>query len=78
LHVIDDILEEPLGGAHRDPREMGRTLQKYLLRCLRELRRLTTEELLEARYRKFRAMGVFEEMLGPFETPQEKPESVQA
>jgi acetyl-CoA carboxylase carboxyl transferase subunit alpha len=76
--IVDDVIEEPLGGAHRDPREMARTLQKYLLRCLRELRRLTTDELLEARYRKFRDMGVFEEMLGPFEAPQPQSASVEA
>jgi acetyl-CoA carboxylase carboxyl transferase subunit alpha len=57
--VIDEIIPEPLGGAHRDHREMGTTLKGYLLRYLRELRPLTVEELLEARYQKFRRMGVF-------------------
>jgi acetyl-CoA carboxylase carboxyl transferase subunit alpha len=59
LGVIDDIIAEPLGGAHRDPREMGTTLKAYLLRCLRELRPLSMEELLEGRYQKFRRMGFF-------------------
>src|SRR5262249_41331773 len=63
LRVIDDIIPEPLGAAHRDPQEMGRILQKYLLRYLRDLREATTEELLESRYQKFRNMGVFEEQL---------------
>src|SRR6266853_2108235 len=58
FRVIDDIIAEPMGGAHRDPREMGRVLQRYLLRYLRELKPLGGTELLEARYRKFRAMGV--------------------
>jgi acetyl-CoA carboxylase carboxyl transferase subunit alpha len=59
LGVIDDILPEPLGGAHRDHREMGNTLKGYLLRYLRELRPVPIEELLESRYQKFRRMGVF-------------------
>ncbi len=59
LGVIDEIIPEPLGGAHRDHREMATTLKSHLLRCLRELRPLSTEELLEGRYQKFRRMGVF-------------------
>src|SRR4051794_1102168 len=49
--VIDDIIPEPLGGAHRDPRETGKTLKTYLLRYLRELRNVPVEELLDRRYR---------------------------
>jgi acetyl-CoA carboxylase carboxyl transferase subunit alpha len=55
--VIDDIIPEPLGGAHRDHREMANTLKSYLLRYIRELRPLSLEDLLAARYQKFRAMG---------------------
>ena len=61
LHVIDDIIAEPLGGAHRDPRQMGNILKGYLLRYLRDLKQIPMEELLEQRYRKFRKMGVFDE-----------------
>ena len=61
LHIIDDIIAEPLGGAHRDPRQMGNILKGYLLRYLRELKQLPMEELLEQRYQKFRKMGVFDE-----------------
>jgi acetyl-CoA carboxylase carboxyl transferase subunit alpha len=61
LHVIDEIIAEPLGGAHRDPRQMGNILKAYLLRSLRDLKQLPMEELLEQRYQKFRKMGVFEE-----------------
>jgi acetyl-CoA carboxylase carboxyl transferase subunit alpha len=61
LHVIDDIIAEPLGGAHRDPRQMGNMLKGYLLRYLRDLKQLPVEELLEQRYQKFRRMGVFDE-----------------
>jgi acetyl-CoA carboxylase carboxyl transferase subunit alpha len=63
LGVIDDIIPEPLGGAHSDSREMGNTLKSYLLRYLRELRNVPAEDLLEARYQKFRRMGFFVEGL---------------
>ncbi len=59
LGVIDHIIPEPLGGAHRDHQEMGNTLKAHLLRYLRELRNLPADELLEQRYQKFRRMGVF-------------------
>jgi acetyl-CoA carboxylase carboxyl transferase subunit alpha len=65
LGVIDDIISEPVGGAHRDHREMATTLKGTLLRYLRDLRQLSLEELLEARYQKFRRMGVFTQ--GPLE-----------
>jgi acetyl-CoA carboxylase carboxyl transferase subunit alpha len=58
--VIDDIIPEPLGGAHRDHREMANTLKSYLLRYLRELAPSSVDELLEGRYQKFRRMGFFE------------------
>src|SRR6516225_1851307 len=61
--VVDDIIPEPLGGAHRDHREMANTLKTYLLRYLRELRHLPPEDLLEARYQKFRRIGVLDEGL---------------
>ena len=61
LSVIDDVIPEPLGGAHRDPREMGATLKTYLLRYLRELSQVPIPTLLDGRYRKFRAMGVFDD-----------------
>ena len=60
LGVIDDVIPEPLGGAHRDHRETANTLKTYLLRYLRELRHASADALLEGRYQKFRRMGVFE------------------
>jgi acetyl-CoA carboxylase carboxyl transferase subunit alpha len=63
LRVVDDIIPEPLGGAHRNPREMGLTLQRYLLKYLRQLKSLSADALLEERYQKFRRMGVFEDGL---------------
>jgi acetyl-CoA carboxylase carboxyl transferase subunit alpha len=58
--VIDDVIPEPVGAAHRDHREMATTLKTYLLRYLRELCNKPVDGLLEARYQKFRRMGRFE------------------
>jgi acetyl-CoA carboxylase carboxyl transferase subunit alpha len=59
LGVIDDIIPEPLGAAHRDHREMATTLKSYLLRYLRELCPMPLDALLASRYQKFRRMGQF-------------------
>lgn len=59
LKVIDDVIEEPLGGAHRDHHGMAARLKMYLERSLRELSALSAEQLLANRYDKFRRMGVF-------------------
>ena len=61
LGVIDDVIPEPLGGAHREPREMATGLKTYLLKTLRELRSKKPDRLLDERYAKFRRMGVFTE-----------------
>jgi acetyl-CoA carboxylase carboxyl transferase subunit alpha len=57
--VVDDVLEEPLGGAHRDPHLAASTLKMYLVRRLRELTHQPLDQLVAARYEKFRRMGVF-------------------
>ncbi|MCR5164091.1 MAG: acetyl-CoA carboxylase carboxyltransferase subunit alpha [Thermoguttaceae bacterium] len=59
LGVVDAIIPEPLGGAHRDPRLMAGNLKKYLRTSLRELAKKPIEELIEKRYEKFRKIGVF-------------------
>jgi acetyl-CoA carboxylase carboxyl transferase subunit alpha len=59
LGVIDEIVEEPLGGAHRDPKRMAESLKEAVERHLRELERMDIEELLKIRYEKFRKMGTF-------------------
>jgi len=63
LGVVDDVIPEPLGGAHRDHQQMANTLKTYLLRYLRELREVSLDELVEQRYQKFRRMGVYGETL---------------
>lgn len=57
--VVDDVLEEPLGGAHRDHHQMASRLKTYLSRTLAELEGKTPDELVSQRYEKFRRIGVF-------------------
>src|SRR4030043_322298 len=59
LGVIDEIVKEPLGGAHRAPPGMARTLKQVIGRHLKELEQIDEEELLNLRYKKFRRMGTF-------------------
>jgi acetyl-CoA carboxylase carboxyl transferase subunit alpha len=65
LGVIDEIVPEPLGGAHRDHRQMATTLKGMLAANLKDLSQLPTDELLDRRYEKFRKIGVFEETADP-------------
>ena len=57
--LIDGIIDESLGGAHRDPECTALNLKRVVLETLEELKSMSTEELLEKRYSKFRGMGVF-------------------
>jgi acetyl-CoA carboxylase carboxyl transferase subunit alpha len=59
LGVVDHVIEEPLGGAHRDHQQTGFRVKQYLVRSLRELLGLSVDELVSQRYDKFRRMGVF-------------------
>ena len=58
--VLDDVIPEPVGGAHRGPREMAATLKAHLTRQLRELSGLGKSALLDGRYAKFRGMGIYQ------------------
>src|SRR5262244_2340560 len=60
-HLIDDIIPEPEGGAQNDPVGMAKLLSNALERQLRELVAVDSANLLECRYKKFRAMGAFGE-----------------
>ncbi len=57
LGVIDEVLPEPLGGAHRDMEAMARTLSQSLVRHLEEVRNISMDELLKKRYGKYRVIG---------------------
>ncbi|MAI34049.1 MAG: acetyl-CoA carboxylase carboxyltransferase subunit alpha [Rubripirellula sp.] len=59
LGVVDDVLQEPLGGAHRDHHQMASRLKSYLSRTLGELETKSADELVDERYEKFRRIGVF-------------------
>jgi len=62
FNLIDEIIEEPLGGAHSDPEEAARILKSYILKELNKLSSLSVEELLKRRYEKFRKMGIYQEL----------------
>ncbi|MFP6650331.1 MAG: acetyl-CoA carboxylase carboxyltransferase subunit alpha [Pirellulaceae bacterium] len=59
LGIVDKVIPEPLGGAHRDHQQMAVQIKQYLVKTLRELVKIPMEELLQQRYVKFRKMGVF-------------------
>jgi acetyl-CoA carboxylase carboxyl transferase subunit alpha len=59
LRVIDDIIPEPIGGAHRDPKAVSDRIAKALTNHLFPLTELSPEQLLSQRERKYRAMGAF-------------------
>lgn len=61
LGVIDGIIEEPAGGAHRNPEAMAKSLQAAIIAALNELRGMSCDELLAQRYAKFRKMGQWRE-----------------
>jgi acetyl-CoA carboxylase carboxyl transferase subunit alpha len=59
LGVVDDVIEEPLGGAHRDHHQIAQRVKSYLVRALRDLVGIDGPGLVESRYAKFRQIGVF-------------------
>ena len=61
LGVVDEIVPEPLGGAHADPNEACRAVGEALARNLEELEGKSPDELLEHRYERFRVLGAFDE-----------------
>ena len=61
LGIIDDVIKEPLGGAHRDYQTAANNMKKRLIKYLDELTKLSKKELLDQRYEKFRKIGIFEE-----------------
>ncbi len=63
LGVIDEVVPEPLGGAHRNHRAMGMTLKGSLTTALDQLSAMPIDQLLQRRYDKFRRIGVFEEQV---------------
>jgi acetyl-CoA carboxylase carboxyl transferase subunit alpha len=60
LKLADEVVPEPKGGAHVDHEAMAANLKEALLRNLDELSKKSPEEIMQERYDKFRAMGIFE------------------
>lgn len=59
--IIDEILKEPPGGAHNDPKAMAQTIKEALINAIAELKTLSTEELVNNRYKRYRAISQFKE-----------------
>jgi acetyl-CoA carboxylase carboxyl transferase subunit alpha len=59
--LVDEVLEEPLGGAHRNPRETAEVIRNALLKHLDELDKLAADQLLEQRQRRLASFGQFKE-----------------
>lgn len=59
LGIIDEVINEPLGGAHRNPEACAMDIKKTTLKYIHQLKQLTTEQLLDYRYQKFRKIGKF-------------------
>lgn len=59
MGFADEIVQEPLGGAHSDPETMAETLKTAILRNLKEVNMMTDAQRIQTRYEKFRAMGRF-------------------
>lgn len=59
LGIIDEVVPEPLGGAHRDHQQMFRNLKETVTRNLAQLLALKKEDLLKMRYKKYRSIGSF-------------------
>lgn len=59
LNVIDKVLEEPKGGAHNDVKKTSETIKEEILKTIKLLNKMSTIELLEKRYEKFRNMGEY-------------------
>ena len=59
--LVDEVLQEPLGGAHRNPEEMADVIRNAILTSLDELAQLSTEQLLEKRQQRLAGFGQFKE-----------------
>jgi acetyl-CoA carboxylase carboxyl transferase subunit alpha len=59
LQVVNDVIQEPLGGAHRDHHQMAQRVKLYLVKTLRELAGRPASQLLDDRYDRFRGIGIY-------------------
>ena len=61
FNIVDEIVPEPLGGAHRDPQEVALNLKASILKYLTKASRLSPQQVSDARYKKYRDIGEFVE-----------------
>ncbi len=59
LGIVDEVITEPVGGAHRDQRTTAALVQQWILSRLAQLKQVPMAELLEQRYQRYRKLGVF-------------------
>jgi acetyl-CoA carboxylase carboxyl transferase subunit alpha len=62
MNVIDEVVEEPVGGAHRDPRRAAELLKDAVIRNMSELTQMPLDDLVRLRYEKFRKLGQYDEL----------------
>ncbi len=60
LDLVHEVIQEPLGGAHRDPDATAEAVKNALLENLRHLKSLTTDQLLKQRYNRLRSFGSYD------------------
>ena len=60
--LVDDVIPEPLGGAHADIEKMADTLKEYLVKSVAELSKMDAEERINGRIEKFSKMGFYDEI----------------
>ncbi|HLS36094.1 MAG TPA: acetyl-CoA carboxylase carboxyl transferase subunit alpha [Bacillota bacterium] len=61
LNILDEIIPEPKGGAHRDVEEQANNIKPVIEKSLKELKKLSEDELLEQRWQKFKQIGIFKQ-----------------
>ncbi len=61
LGIIDEVIKEPLGGAHRNPEQAMKDVKASMIKNLKEVSALDKDEIVKARYEKFRKIGIFNE-----------------
>ncbi len=59
FEIVDEVIPEPLGGAHKDPRVMAETVKSYILRYLQEVKSVPIIKLIEERYKRYRKIGKY-------------------
>ena len=59
LGIVDEVIPEPVGGAHRDQRATAANVQQWIVSRLAQLKKVPVEELLEQRYQRYRKLGVY-------------------